>query len=112
MKQELPVVVNIIDDDFNGWIKNNKKIYYELLLVGLEEYLKGDLVVDGELYILKIISNKYELSPSIVSIYVNEENFMDTDMIYEWAIENEEYEMCSRILKLKEEYENKRSADV
>jgi hypothetical protein len=99
------LTVYIGDSDIQEWTQNvGKSILMPELLVGCEELLYNDL--DEVLCVrVEAIIRK---SPKAFDFSVRKTHIEDTlDKIMEWALNEEEYEMCERIKNLNNYLEDK-----
>lgn len=99
-KEKNILTVYVGEDNFEDWALGiGKEIMFPELLKGCEKLLYNDL---KEVFCLRLtgsINNEF----TSVDLTVHPVGVSDTlEKMLEWAVENEEYEMCSRIKKLQE----------
>jgi len=92
------------NDIFEWTHGNGKEILMPELLVGCEELLYNDL---NEVLCLRVESLVRDNQVSF-DFKITKEGVSETlDKIMEWALQNEEYEVCQRVANLKS-YENEK----
>lgn len=95
------ITIFIGSEDIQEWVQNKgKPILMPQLFNALKNLYKDD---DSESQIAARVKCKINKSHHSFDFIVTKENSDDTiSKIMEWAIEEEEYELCSEIQKFKE----------
>ncbi len=75
-----------------------KSIIFPELLIGCEELLYNDL---EKVYCMKVITNESDINQEPVDFVVRKDGVENTlQRILEWSLNEEEYLMCDRVVKL------------
>lgn len=96
------ITIFIGENDLHEWVQNEGK---SVLMPQLFSALKNLYEEDLEKQLAARVKCKINKRDHTFDFIVNKENSDDTiDKIMEWALEEEEYELCSEIQQFQENY--------
>lgn len=100
-EHHLSLSIHIGERDIQEWLKNEgKATLMPELLIAYEKLSVENFQAEDEIHVIRVEASIRGKSKAFDFYARLEEKWDALQKIYEWAIEEEEYEMCERIIHL------------